>query len=118
FGDTTGKKFDLEDVAVVGNDAYAIWSQGKVYKIANWNGKFTVEKYKTGLDKANNTEGLCYDPVSGNLLVACKNESDIEDEKKSTRSIFMFDMKGDTLQNDPFLLIHTDALMKLTTEKL
>ncbi len=118
FADTSGKKFDLEDIAVIGPDAYAIWSQGKVYKIANWKGKFTVEKYKTGLDKANNTEGLCYDPVTKNLLVACKNESDVEDEKKSTRSIFEFDLKGDTLKTEPFLLIHTDELSKLSTEKL
>ncbi|HSU28765.1 MAG TPA: SdiA-regulated domain-containing protein [Chitinophagaceae bacterium] len=118
FGDSSGKKFDLEDVAVIGPDAYALWSQGKVYKIANWNGKIAVTKYKTGLDKANNTEGLCFDPVGGNLLVACKNESDIADEKKSTRSIFEFDLKGDSLKTEPFLLIHTDELMKMSSEKL
>ena len=118
FKDSSDKKFDLEDIAVVDKIAYALWSHGKIYKITSWQNNPGVQKFKTGLSKENNTEGLCYDPVSHNLLIACKNESDIEDEKKSTRSIFEFDLQADTLKTEPFLLIHKKDFEKLTNEKL
>jgi uncharacterized protein YjiK len=118
FKDSSDKKFDLEDITIVDEVAYALWSHGKIYKITSWQNNPGIQKFKTGLSKENNTEGLCYDPVSHNLLIACKNESDIEDEKKSTRSIFEFDLKADTLKMEPFLLIHKKDFEKFTNEKL
>ena len=118
FKDSSDKKFDLEDITVVDDVAYALWSHGKIYKISGWQNNPGIQKFNTGLSKENNTEGLCYDPVSQNLLIACKNESDIEDEKKSTRSIFEFDLKADTLKTEPFLLIHKKDFEKFTNENL
>ena len=118
FKDSSDKKFDLEDITVVDGVAYALWSHGKIYKITGWQSNPEIQKFNTGLSKENNTEGLCYDPVSHNLLIACKNESDIEDEKKSTRSIFEFDLKADSLKMEPFLLIHKKDFEKLTNETL
>ena len=118
FKDSSDKKFDLEDITIVDEVAYALWSHGKIYKITSWQNNPGIQKFKTGLSKENNTEGLCYDPVSHNLLIACKNESDIEDEKKSTRSIFEFDLKANTLKMEPFLLIHKKDFEKLTSEKI
>jgi hypothetical protein len=77
-----------------------------------------VERYETGLSKDNNTEGLCYDPVSKNLLIACKNETDEKDEKKSTRAIYEFDLKTNKLKKDPFLLIYKKDFKDVADEKL
>jgi sugar lactone lactonase YvrE len=99
-------KFDVEDVAVQGNTAYALWSHGVVYKIDNWNTKPAITELQTGLTKKNNTEGLCFDPVSKNLLIACKNKSGDEEEKKSTRAIYSFNLASGKLNEQPFLLIH------------
>ena len=118
FKESTDKKFDVEDVAMVNNTAYALWSHGDIYKIKNWKNKPEVEVIKTFLTKDNNTEGICYDPVTHNLLVACKNESDISDEKKSTRAIYEFDPVADSLNPEPFLLIHKKDIDKMTNEKL
>lgn len=82
FHETTKEKFDVEDVTVVNNTAYALYSHGKIFQINNWNDKPSVKELSTFLSKENNTEGLCYDPVLNNLLVSCKNESDVADEKK------------------------------------
>lgn len=112
------EKFDVEDVTAVGNTAYALWSHGKIYKITDWKNKPVVEETKTFLKKVNNTEGLCYDPVSHNLLVACKNDADLEDEKKSTRSVYEFDISGDSLKEEPFLVIHKKDFEKVTGEKI
>jgi hypothetical protein len=100
------EKFDVEDVAVQGNTAYALWSHGVVYKIDNWNTKQAITKWETGLSKKNNTEGLCFDPVSQNLLIACKNRSGDDEEKKTTRAIYMFNPASGKLNEKPFLLIH------------
>ena len=112
------KKFDVEDVVLVNNTVYALWSHGALFKITNWKDKPEVKEIKTFLSKENNTEGICYDPVSNDLLVACKNEADVEDEKKSTRARYEFDLKADTVKAEPFMLIHKKDFKKETGEKL
>lgn len=105
FQQDNGKKFDIEDVTIADNIVYALWSHGTIYKISNWQGQPQVSEIPTSLTKENNTEGICFDPETHNLLIACKNESDIEDAKKSTRAIYAFDLKKDKLIDEPFLTI-------------
>ena len=112
------KKFDVEDVTIVNNTVYALWSHGAVFKINNWQEKPDTKEIKTFLSKENNTEGICYDPVTKNLLVTCKNESDVQDEKKSTRAVYEYDVVADTLKTQPFMLIHKKDFKKETGEKL
>lgn len=118
FKKVSDKKTDIEDIALVNKTVYALWSHGILYKIKHWESDPETKKLVTPLSKENNTEGLCYDPVSRNLLIACKNVSDVSDEKKSTRSIFEFDLKADTLINEPFMLIHKKDFKKVADEKL
>jgi len=107
-----GKKFDIEDVAVSGDTAYALWSHGVIYRINNWRDKPSIQRWETGLSKENNTEGLCYDPVSHNLLIACKNKSGDDEEKKSTRAVYMFDIRRQQRNTAPFLLIKKKDFVK------
>ena len=116
--ENTDKKLDLEDVTLVNNNAYALSSHGDIYKIKDWKNKPELEVINTFLAKDNNTEGICFDPVTKNLLIACKNESDISDEKKSTRAIYEFDLATDTLKNEPFLLIQKKDICKMSNDKL
>lgn len=118
FKPVSDKKFDIEDIAISGNTAYALWSHGTVYKIDNWRMQPSVTEWETGLDKANNTEGLTIDPTSGNLLVACKNESGVDDEKKSARSVYELNAQTGKLNNDPFLVIEKKEIMKVAGDKL
>jgi uncharacterized protein YjiK len=106
FADPKKDKTDIEDVAYVNNTVYALWSHGVLFKITGWNDKPQVEKIKTFLSKDNNTEGLCYDPVTRQLLVACKDYSNLPNEKKSTRAVYPFDMTSNKLLETPFLIIH------------
>lgn len=112
------EKFDLEDVTIVNDVVYALWSHGTLFKISDWKSKPSVEKIKTFLKKENNTEGLCYDPVTKKILIACKDESGIPDEKKSTRAVYAFDMANNTLSDQPFLLVHKQDFEKVADEKL
>ena len=118
FHETSKEKFDIEDVAVANNIAYALYSHGKIFKIENWKDKPKVKEIETPLSKENNTEGLCYDPDLNSLLVACKKASGDDDEKKSTRAVYQFDLNGDSLKQIPFLLIEKKDIKKAADEKL
>ena len=112
------KKVDIEDVTSYGDAVYALWSHGVIYKITNWNSNPVTKELPTSLDKKNNTEGICADPTTGNLLVACKNESGLEDAKKSTRAIYEFNPGQGKLNTEPFLMIEKKDLKDAVGEKL
>ncbi|HXS58358.1 MAG TPA: SdiA-regulated domain-containing protein [Hanamia sp.] len=111
-------KFDIEDVCMVGEKVYALWSHGVLFEINNWNSNADVKEINTGLSKKNNTEGLCYDPVTKKLLIACKDESGIEGEKKSAKAVYQFDIETQKLDEKPFLVIHKADFEKLAGSKL
>lgn len=118
FASNQKDKFDIEDVAIIGDTIYALWSHASVFKIWNWRSKIQSKEYSTFLDKKNNTEGLAYDPVCGNLLVACKKESGDEDEKKTTRAIYEFDIKKGELESRPFMLVEEKDFKKFVADKV
>ncbi|HEU5168164.1 MAG TPA: SdiA-regulated domain-containing protein [Chitinophagaceae bacterium] len=118
FKETDKEKFDFEDLAVAHDTVYALWSHGAIFKIIKQKKGVTSERTKTWLKKDNNTEGLAYDPISGNLLVACKDDAGLEDVKKTTRAIFEFDTKGDSLKHDPFMLINKSDFENVAGDKI
>lgn len=111
-------KFDIEDVTIVNNIVYALWSHGTLFKINDWNTNPKVEEIRTPLKKENNTEGLCYDPVTKTLLIACKGESNIADAKKSSKAVYQFNMQTNKLEEKPFLVINKDDFEKLAKDKI
>ena len=118
FRRTDEEKFDFEDIAMIGDTVYALWSHGAVFKIVKQKVGATSQRTKTWLKKDNNTEGLAYDPVTGNLLIACKEEAGVEDAKKSDRSVFIFDPKSDSLEEKPFMLISKKDFANVAGEKV
>ncbi|HEY5406770.1 MAG TPA: SdiA-regulated domain-containing protein [Ginsengibacter sp.] len=118
FADDDKEKFDIEDVTFMNNTVYALWSHGDLFKITDWQTKPVVEKIKTGLTKENNTEGLCYDPVTQDLLIACKNDPGIPDAKKSTKAVYQFDMTKEKLIEPPFLLINKKDFESVAGDKI
>ena len=118
FRETDKEKFDFEDLAVIGDTVYALWSHGAIFKIVKQKKGATSERMKTWLKKENNTEGLAYDPLSGNLLVACKDDAGLEDVKKSTRAVYEFDIRADSLKPDPFMLINKSDFENVAGEKI
>jgi len=118
FAETEKDKVDIEDVTVVNNAVYALWSHGVLFKISDWKGTPKVERIKTGLTKENNTEGLCYDPVSKTLMIACKDDAGIGDDKKSARAVYQFDMNKQRLMRPPYMVIHAKDFEKVTRDKL
>jgi uncharacterized protein YjiK len=119
FEDVAKDKFDIEDVTMDSSHTiYAIWSHGVIFKITDWRNKMHAEPIETGLDKKNNTEGIAYNPATGNLLVACKNESGLEDEKKSTRAVYAYDTSSEKLKQEPFLVIEKKEIDRFMSRKV
>ena len=118
FRETDKEKFDFEDLTVAHDTVYVLWSHGAIFKIVKQKKGTTSERTKTWLKKDNNTEGLAYDPISGNLLVACKDDAGLENEKKSTRAIFEFDTKADSLKPDPFMMVKKNDFENVAGEKI
>ena len=112
------EKFDFEDIAMVGDTVYALWSHGAIFKIVKQKKGVTSQRAKTWLRKDNNTEGLAFDPVSGNLLIACKEDAGVENAKKSTRAVFVFNPKSDSLEKEPFMLINKKDFENVAGEKV
>ncbi|HEV2832048.1 MAG TPA: SdiA-regulated domain-containing protein [Hanamia sp.] len=111
-------KFDIEDVTIVDDVAYALWSHGVLLKINNWRSAPDVQKISTFLSKKNNAEGLCYDPVTKKLLIANKDDSGLKDEKKSTKAVYSFDMASQKLDADPFLVIREKDFETVAADKI
>jgi hypothetical protein len=118
FAETDKEKLDIEDVTYIDNTVYALWSHGVLFKITDWKYIPKVERINTGLTKENNTEGLCYDPVSKLLLIACKDDAGIIGEKKSAKAVYQFDITNQKLINPPFMVIHKKDFEGLTGDKL
>lgn len=119
FEEVAKDKFDIEDVTMDSSHTiYALWSHGVIFKITNWKDKMQVEVDETNLDKKNNTEGIAYNPLTGNLLVACKNESGLEGEKKSTRAVYAYNVASRKLKDEPFLVIEKKELDKFMSRKV
>src|SRR4030095_5050179 len=107
---------DFEDIAFVKDRFFMLESKGKLYEFKEGNdGSFVDYKtYKTFLNSSNNTEGLCYDPETNSLLLACK-DSPGEDYKKE-KAVYSFSLADMTLNETPrFLISHKD--IKNNTEE-
>jgi uncharacterized protein YjiK len=104
-----GKDGDYEDIAVIGETAYVLRSDGNIFEVENFEKeKRKVTEYKTPLSGVNNTEGLTYDKLSNSLLVACKGSPAIANENPHSgyKAIYRFDLEKMKLKKEPEFLIN------------
>ena len=108
-----GDNGDYEDIEIMNNDAWVLKSNGTLYQVTDYlkRGESSVNKYPTVLSRKNDTEGLAYDPVNKNLLIACK-ENPFVDEKegRGVKAIYSFNLETKLLHTEPFLLINLDTI--------
>lgn len=102
-----GKDNDFEGVALVGKSLYALKSNGTLYKIKNFNKKddLKVEKITTFLDEKYDAEGLCYDKLNNQLLIACKRSPN---KSKDVKHVYCFNLETKKLNKKPYLKINID----------
>ncbi len=93
------RRGDFEGVERVGDDIWALVSDGDLYRIRRQGAAVDAERFETDLASRNDAEGLAYDAANERLLVACK-----EDPGKGlghVRAIYAFDLRTHTLSSAP-----------------
>ncbi len=108
---SVGKKTlrgDFEGLAIANNIFYLVSSNGILFEFKEGNDGDHVDyvKYKTHLGSKNDVEGLCYDPLTNCLLLACKGDPGkgysgyktiysffLSDKKLSKKPRFMISIK-------------------------
>ncbi len=109
------KDGDYEGIEVVGKDAWILKSNGTLYRVTAYleTAEPLTTEFPTALTGRNNTEGLAYDPVNRNLLIACKGFPFLNAEPESKlKSVYGFNVVTGRLTGDPFLLIHPDSILR------
>ncbi|MBA7531382.1 hypothetical protein ES705_23594 [subsurface metagenome] len=92
---------DYEGITRVNKTIYVLRSDGSLFEISDYESKeFKLTSYSTGIP-ANDNEGLCYDPDSNRLLIACKGKIGKGPEYKDKRVIYGFKLQTKTLTKEP-----------------
>lgn len=108
-----GDDGDYEAIEIIENDGWDLQSNGTLYKVTDYLKKAepSVKKYTTALSGKNDAEGLAYDPVTKNLLIACKGDPFLDEKKGSGfKAIYSFNLGTKLLDLKPFLLINMDTI--------
>ncbi|NTS39279.1 SdiA-regulated domain-containing protein [Flavisolibacter sp. BT320] len=91
-----GAPGDYEDIALVGEKAWVVRSDGKLFEVDMASGKAT--QHSTPLTAEHNVEGLVYDKASNRLLLAIKDD---EPGGADYKGIYGFDLAGKKMAKEP-----------------
>ncbi len=108
-----GKDGDYEDIAKVGKRFYALRSDGRIMVIDRLKKKTPkIEKIKTPLNALNDAEGLCYDPLSNELLIACKASASLKPGQYNSahKAVYSYNLEQQKFIKKPFILLHLDSV--------
>jgi uncharacterized protein YjiK len=110
-GDKTLQE-DFEDLAIVNQKFYLVTAEGDIYQFEEGDdGNFVpYTKYKTKLGSKNDVEGLCYDPETDALLLACKGDPGKDYNGK--RAVYAFSLSEKKLHKKPRFLIPIEDVNK------
>ena len=100
------KTDDYEGVELAGDDVYVLKHDGDLFQFP-YSAEKQAEsiKYETALKKDNDTEGLGYDQARNRLLIACKEEGSITEEKIFGRAFYAYDITTKTLSAEPIFIV-------------
>jgi len=94
---------DYEGIAINGNTAYVLRSDGSIYEIADLrSGKPEVTEHKSVLASTQDTEGLAFDAKNNRLLISCKGYDKKLGENKG---IYAFSLENKQMQAAPVITI-------------
>ncbi len=110
------KDGDYEGIEVVNGIVYVIKSTGTIYEIKNLGQEDQeMEKYNLFLEKENDVEGLCYDPKTNKLLMACKGlpaTGESFEVIRYKKVVYGFDIDTKDIDPIPIYNIQLDAIQK------
>ena len=108
-----GNDGDYEGIEIIEDDAWILKSNGTLYKVNNYlkEAEPYLQKFTTVLSRKNDAEGLAYDPIENNLLIACKGHPFLGKKNgKEFKAIYSFSLKAKQLNLTPILLVEMDTI--------
>lgn len=110
-----GESGDYEGITKVGNSIYVLRSDGYLFEIENFEREdFKVNKYNTDIPVKDN-EGLGYDSVNNQLLIAGKSEPK-GDEYTDKRAVFAFDLNTKSMEKQPAYIFSEENIRQFVKE--
>lgn len=92
---------DFEDITNVQNSYYILRSDGVIFQTDTAGQK--TERFDTFLKNKNNAEGLCYDSVNNQLLIALKGKP--VNGKEDRKQVLIFELSSEKLLKEPLFEI-------------
>ena len=120
---------DFEDIAIVGKRFYMVTSAGVLYGFSEGKDGEALEavRHETFLNDLYDVEGLCYDPQTDALLLACKEYPgeislkqllfNRQKSKLDSKPVYSFSLKTMSLNVTPRFLIDGNSLKKKSLAK-
>lgn len=98
---------DYEGIAVVGETAWVLRSDGQLFEVENFSGKSPVTRKHTALSgKKLNVEGLFYDATRNRLLISVK---DNDPNSSETKGVYAYDLRTGQLAPAPVYRLKATA---------
>jgi uncharacterized protein YjiK/uncharacterized membrane protein YkoI len=107
---------DYEGIAVVGNTAFVLRSDGAIYEVPDFlKGKPNAILHPSVLAATQDTEGLAYDEKNNRLLIACKG---YDKSLGNNKGIYAFPLDTKKMQATPVITIPlAQAQLKIAGKK-
>lgn len=93
---------DYEGIALHGDDAYVLRSDGRIFQVGNFMTDPKVQEYSTFLTSKQDTEGLSLDKKNNRLLISIKG---YEPDQKDYKGIYAFNLSTRQLEKKPVFRI-------------
>lgn len=108
---------DYEDLRIVGEDAYVLRSDGKIFELQDYlSGKPDIKSYSNFLTKEQNFESLAWDNNNGRLLLVIK---DGEPEEKEYKGVYEFSLANMKVKKTPVYRLNlSDRILRDRETKL
>jgi uncharacterized protein YjiK len=109
---------DFEGIAISKNYFYLVTSSGNLYRFKEGkNGeKVKYEIFKTSLSQSYDVEGLCFDPETNSLLLACKEFAG--KGLKDKRAVYSYSLNEMKLNEKPRFVLSIKEIEKATGKKV
>lgn len=97
---------DYEGIAVSGNTAFVVESDGTLHKVENFRSDPKVSEHETRLTEKQDVEGLCFDTVNKQLLLAIKEK---EPESDRYKGVYAVDPRTMQMKAEPVFRLNLSS---------
>lgn len=103
---------DLEGIAIIGERFFLVNSKGDLFEFREGieGGVVDFTLHETDLSGKYDVEGLCYDPQTDALLLACKEYPGDELDEKDHRAVYSLSLATMTIDPSPRFVLPIDEL--------